>query len=163
MIHGWLLPTLLISVSVALVALLALRKYRRQQRLTRAAQQLGLRYSEGDPLGLGRGLHADVSETIWGRYDGADVAVATASRPVGDDDWQTTPVGVSLTIKVVRGLEVAQQAAGPTARVGVTSDGRLSVRARVPHQRSSSSSVLDAERLPDLLEATARATRSQYW
>jgi hypothetical protein len=130
--------------------------------LLRAAQGLGLRYAEGDPLGLGRELGADVSETVWGRFDGADVAVATASRPAADDDaeWETRAVGVSLTIRVVRGLEVAQQAVGPNARVGVTTDGRLSVRSRIPRQRATS---LDAEGLPDLLEATARATKSQYW
>lgn len=165
MTSGWLLPTLLISVSVALVGAVALHKLWRRQVLARAAEELGLTYSEGDPLGLGRSLGADVSETIWGRFEGADVAVATASRPSSTNKaaWQTTPVGVSLTIKVVRGLEVAQQAAGPSARVGLMRDGRLSVRERLPQQRTTSSTVLNPGGLPDLLHATARATRSQYW
>ena len=159
---AWLLPLLFVVACAALVGGLALRRSRRRQALFRAAQELGLRYAEGDPLGLGRGLGAAVSETVWGRFEGADVAVATASRPAPRDaeDWETGSVGVSLTIKVVRGLEVAQQAVGPNARVGVTNDGRLAVRPRIPRQRTSS---LDAEALPDLLQATARATRSQYW
>lgn len=163
MISGWLLPTCLVVVCAATVGLVALRKYRRRQALTRAAVGLGLRYAEGDPLGLGRSLGADVSETIWGRFEGADVAVATASRPPTPehDASQTGSVGVSLRIKVVRGLEVAQQAAGPSTRVGLMSDGRLAVRSRLPRQRASSA-PLDVALLPDLLHATARAARSQY-
>ncbi len=162
---GWLLPTTLVTVFAVIVGLVTLRRLRRRKALSRAAEGLGLHYSEGDPLGLGRVLGADVSETIWGRFEGADVAVATASRPPASalDDWHTSPVGISLKIKVVRGLEVAQQAAGPTARVGLMNDGRLAVRARIPHQRSAPSAELKVSGLPDLLKATARATRSQYW
>lgn len=162
MTGGWLLPILLVVGFASAVGLLALRRSRRRQALHRAAEQLGLRYAEGDPLGLGRGLGADVSETVWGRFEGADVAIATASRPPrnDDDDWVTGQVGVSLNMRVVRGLEVAQQAVGPNARVGVTTDGRLAVRPHIPRQRGSS---LDPHALPDLLQATARATRSQYW
>ncbi len=165
MTGGWLLPTSLVVIFSMIVGVIALRRERRRQALSRAAENLGLRYSEGDPLGLGRVLGADVYETIWGRYDGADVAVATASRPPVSamDDWHTSPVGVSLKIKVVRGLEVAQRAAGPGKRVGLMNDGRLAVRTRLPQQRSPSSTALNAAGLPDLLKATARATRSQYW
>jgi hypothetical protein len=161
--NGWVLPGLLVVIIGAAVGLLALRKHRRRQALERAAEGLGLRYAEGDPLGLGRGLNADVSETIWGRFEGADVAVATASRASTPDheSRETGSVGVSLKIKVVRGLEVAQQAAGPDARVALMSDGRLAVRPQIPRQRSASS--LDPDDLPDLLHATARAIRSQYW
>ena len=67
---------------------------------------------------------------------------------------ETGSVGVSLKIKVVRGLEVAQQAAGPDARVALMSDGRLAVRPQIPRQRSASS--LDPEDLPDLLHATPK-------
>lgn len=163
MTNGWLVSVCLSVALAALVGLLALRKSRRRGALTRAAEQLGLRYSEGDPLGLGRGLGADVYETIWGRFQGADIAVATASRPVTKahwEDWETSSVGVSLRTKVVRGLEVAQQAAGPTARVGLMNDGRLAVRSRPPRERTNS--PLHPHDLPVLLNATARATRSQY-
>lgn len=163
---SWLLPIALIVVFATIVAVLAWRKHHRRQTLERTAKALGLRYSEGDPLGLSRSLGADVSETIWGRFEGADVAVATASKPVQRPDretWETGTVGVSLKVKVVRGLEVAQQAAGPSARVGLMSDGRLAVRARIPRQRTGADHVLDPQELPALLEATARAARSQYW
>ena len=163
MISGWMLPSLLIVLIGTIVGLVALRKYRRRLALERAAEGLGLKYAEGDPLGLGRGLGAEISETIWGRFEGADVAVATASRPPSPehDSRETGSVGVSLKIKVVRGLEVAQQAAGPSARVALMSDGRLAVRSQIPRQRSAS--PLDPDELPELLHATARAVRSQYW
>ncbi|HEY7043290.1 MAG TPA: hypothetical protein VH419_06440 [Nocardioidaceae bacterium] len=161
----WLVAAGLIAALAAIVAVLALRKARRRRALARTAHELGLRFSEGDPLGLSRDLGAEVSETIWGRFEGADVAIATASRAVHRSDsetWETGPIGVSLKIKVVRGLEVAQQAAGPATQVAMTHDGRLAVKPRIPRQRSAPT-VLDPDKLPDLLQATARAARSQYW
>lgn len=164
MVVNWLLPALLVAAFAAVVGVFALRKRRRSHAMSRTAEELGLNYSEGDPLGLSRGLGADVSDTIWGRFEGADVAIATASRTVvrpHRGSMETSSVGVSLKIKVVRGLEVAQQAAGPTALVGLTNDGRLAVRSRVPNQRTAP--VADPGHVPELLHATARAARSQYW
>ena len=100
---AWVLPSILIVVFAAMVGILALRKHRRVAAVARTAEDLGLRYSEGDPLGLGRDLGADVYETVWGRFEGADVAVATAARPVprdiDDEDttWETR-TGVSMPL-----------------------------------------------------------------
>ncbi len=163
MTNGWLIPTVLVVAFAAVVAVLAMRKRMRRNAMARVAKTLGLRYSAGDPLGLSRGLGADVSDTIWGRFEGADIAIATASRSIvrpDSESWVTSSVGVSLKVKVVRGLEIAQQAAGPSAQVGLTTDGRLAVRTRVPNQRSVSP-VVNPHDLPTLLEATARAARSQ--
>ncbi len=165
MTNGWLLPTILVVVCAAIVAALALRKRMRRNAMVRVAKALGLRYSAGDPLGLSQGLGADVSDTIWGRFEGADIAIATASRSIvrpDSESWVTSSVGVSLKVKVVRGLEIAQRAAGPSAQVGLTTDGRLAVRSRVPNQRSAAP-VVQPDDLPTLLEATARAARSQSW
>ena len=83
MTSGWLLPIpSLVLAFAAVVGLLALRRYRRRLALHRAAQGLGLEVRRGRPARpRTRPRAPTISETVWGRFDGADVAVATASRP----------------------------------------------------------------------------------
>ncbi len=163
---GWV-PAGFLAVFILVLAIIIWQNRRRRRGWTQVATEFGLSYDRGDPLALSRRLGAEVSETIWGRFEGADVAIVNATRRVSvlenPERWSTSSVGVSLRIGVTQGLEVANEAAGPNMRAGLTPDGLLIVSPRgrrlhrVMHHRTS------AQNLPDLLQATARATKSQYW
>ena len=165
--HGFAWASLgFLVVFVALVAIAAWHNRRRRQGWSRVADQFNLSYEQGDPLGLSSRLGAEVSETVWGRFEGADLAVVTATRLLSDlenpDRALTSSVGVSLRIGVTRGLEVANEAAGPRMTAGVTPDGLLVVwPSGRKHRRLHH--PISAQDLPRLLGATSRATRSQYW
>jgi hypothetical protein len=159
-------PVGFLVVFVALLVYIMLHKQRRRRGWTKVATEFGLNYDRGDPLGLSRRLGADVSETIWGRFEGADVAVVTATRllsPLENPErWLTSSMGVSLRIGITRGLQAANDAAGETMLAGVTPDGMLIVTPRGKWLRRAQHPT-SARDLPELLRATARASRSQYW
>jgi hypothetical protein len=87
----------LAAAFVGLVARRARRDRERRRGWATLAMHLGLRYEQGDPLGLGDRLGVTrVSETLWGTLRGARVAAITAStfQPSGN-----APSGVGPTLE----------------------------------------------------------------